>query len=124
MEVVSQSEPRKDYAIAPDKYAASGAGELVVFDPLLSGPRTQGGPFRLQVWRRDEADTFVRVYAGDGPAHSAALGAYLVVGEEGRRLRFADDEAGTRLWPSDEEAARARIASLEAELDAARRQKK
>lgn len=29
IEVVSQSEPRKEYAIAPDKYAASGAGELV-----------------------------------------------------------------------------------------------
>jgi Uma2 family endonuclease len=117
LEVVSETEPRKDYSLAPDKYAASGTAELVVFDPLLSGPRSHGGPFRLQVWRRDEAGAFVRVYAGDGPTSSTTLGAHLVVSADGLSLRLADDAAGERLWPTAEEAARARIAELEAELE-------
>jgi Uma2 family endonuclease len=138
IEVVSDTEPRKDYTIAPDKYAASGVRELVVFDPMLSGPRSHGGPFLLQVWRRDEKGAFVRVHAGDGPASSEALGAHLVVfegGEAGRRLRLAGDAGGQRLWltaeeearaekeaaRAAEEAARARIAELEAQLEAARR---
>ncbi len=75
IEVVSETNQRKDYSIAPDKYAASGTGELVIFDPLLSGPPSQGGPVRLQVWRRDDAGDFTRVYAGPGPAYSHALSA-------------------------------------------------
>lgn len=123
IEVVSDTEPRKDYTIAPDKYAASGARELVVFDPKMAGPRAHGGPFRLQVWRRDESGAFMRVYAGDGPSYCTALAGHLVVSEDGLRLRFADDGAGERLWLTAEEearatadAARARIAELEAEL--------
>src|SRR5690606_26883126 len=52
IEVVSDSNPRKDYVVAPDKYAASGIGELWIFDPLLCGPKAQGGPHRLQLWQR------------------------------------------------------------------------
>jgi Uma2 family endonuclease len=131
VEVVSDTEPRKDYAIAPEKYAASGVRELVVFDPMLAGPKSLG-PFSLQVWRRDENGAFARVYAGEGPAYSETLGAHLVVveetrattaGEPGRRLRLADDPGGEHLWLTAEEAARAaaeaaraRIAELEAEL--------
>jgi hypothetical protein len=128
VEVVSETEPRKDYSLAPDKYAASGTRELVVFDPLLSGPRTHGGPFRVQLWRRDDAGAFTRVYAGDGPCYAETLAAHLVVSGDGLSLRFADDAAGERLWPTSEEAARAseeaaraRIAELEAQLAAARR---
>lgn len=128
IEVVSDTEPRKDYTIAPDKYAASGARELVVFDPMMTGPKSHGGPFRLQVWRRDAAGAFARVHAGDGPSYSEALGAHLVVVEDGHMLRIADDRDGVRRWPTaeeaaraGEEAARARIAELEAQLEAARR---
>lgn len=121
IEVVSDTEPRKDYAIAPDKYAASGARELVVFDPKMTGPKTHGGPFRLQVWRRDGSGAFARGYAGEGPSYSDALGAHLVVLEDGHVLRLADDPAGERLWPTAEEAARARVAELEAQLAAMRR---
>jgi Uma2 family endonuclease len=123
VEVVSETNPHKDYAIAPDKYAASGAGELWIFDPLLAGPAVHGGPFRLQVWRRREDGDLVRIYAGDGPARSPFLGAWLVVTDEGRKLRIADDESATRFWLTAEEAERAakeaalaRLAELEAEV--------
>jgi hypothetical protein len=46
IEVVSEINPRKDYDVASEKYAASGTRELWVFDPLLSGPTTHGGPHR------------------------------------------------------------------------------
>jgi Uma2 family endonuclease len=49
IEVVSDGNPRKDYVIAPEKYASSGTGELWVFDPKLCGPASHGGPYRLQV---------------------------------------------------------------------------
>jgi Uma2 family endonuclease len=130
VEVVSETNPRKDYAVAPDKYAACGAGELWVFDPLLAGPPIQGGPWRLQVWHRKGDGDLTRIYAGDGPARSPLLGAWLVATDEGRKLRIADDQAATRFWPTKEEAERAakeaeraakeaalaRVAELEAEL--------
>jgi Uma2 family endonuclease len=106
VEVVSDIRPRKDYVLMPDKYAASGTQELWVFDPLLAGPRSHGGPFRLQVWSRDEAGALSRVYAGEGPAWSAELGAHLVVVDGGQKLRIADDAEGAQLWPTHEEAER------------------
>ena len=118
VEVVSETNSIKDYASAPDKYAASGTTELWVFDPLLAGPSAQGGPYRLQVWTR-AADGFTRVYAGNGPAFSPELGAHLVVVESGRKLRVADDAEGARLWPTpaeERDAALTRVAELEAEL--------
>lgn len=125
IEVVSESNPHKDYAIAPDKYAASGTKELWIFDPLLAGPAAQGGPFRLQIWHRRDDGDLVRLYAGDGPVRSPSLGAFLVVTDEGRKLRIADDEAATSFWLTAEEAERsakeaalARIAELEAALAA------
>jgi Uma2 family endonuclease len=117
VEVVSETKPRKDYVIVPDKYAASGTRELWVFDPLLSGPRSHGGPFRLQVWSRDAAGALSRVYAGEGPTPSAELGAHLVVADGGHTLRLADDAEGTRLWPTGEEVER------KAKHDAERRAK-
>lgn len=107
IEVVSENDPHKDYVVAPDKYAASGTRELWVFDPLLAGPTAHGGPFRLQVWRRDDEERFVRVYAGDGPAYSEVVCAHLVAVDQGRSLRIADDADGARLWPTPEEAERA-----------------
>ncbi len=123
IEVVSETNPRKDYVVAPDKYAASGTRELVMFDPLLAGPTSHGGPFRLQVWRLDDEAKFSRVYEGEGPAYSATLDAYLVVIDEGRKLRLANDEGAESFWLTFEETERAakddalaRIAQLEAEL--------
>jgi Uma2 family endonuclease len=130
VEFVSENNGRKDYEIAPDKYAASGTYELWVFDPELLGPRLRGGPHVLQVWRRNESGRFRRVYASDGPAYTEALSAWIVVTDDDL-LRVADDEAGARLWPTEAEAEReraeaereraeamaARVASLEAELE-------
>ena len=116
IEVVSESNPNKDYAVAPAKYAASGTKELWVFDPLLVGPKIFGGPFRIQVYRRDDAGTFARLYAGDGPAYSPALRAWAIPTDEGRMLRVADDESATKFWLTREEAALARVAELEAQL--------
>jgi Uma2 family endonuclease len=115
IEIVS-SKAKKDYAIAPEKYAASGTRELWIFDAKLRGPKAHGGPHRLQIWRR-ERDAFERVYAGEGPAFSPAMNAWLFVVDEGRRLRIARDREGTQWWPTREEAALARIAELEAMLE-------
>jgi len=118
VEIVSETNPKKDYVIAPEKYAASGTRELCVFDARLAGPASRGGPHRIQVWRRDEHGDFVRRYAGDGPAYSEVLSAYFVAGGEPCMMRVADDETGARLWPTSDEAALARIAELEAALRA------
>jgi Uma2 family endonuclease len=117
VEVVSETTAEKDYAEGPEKYAASGTGELWVFDPLEVGPALRGGPFVLQVWRRDEEGHFRRVYAGAGPARSEALGAWLVVSDGGRRLRLAEDAGGREPWLTEAEEARAEVARLRAELE-------
>jgi len=107
VEVVSPSNAIKDYRTGPERHGASGAQELWVFDPRLKGPRIGGGPFRLQVWRRTDDDSFERVHAGDGPARSEALDAYLLVVDEGRQLRLANDPGGEHLWLTPEERERA-----------------
>jgi hypothetical protein len=106
IEVVSETNALKDYAIAPDKYASSGTEELWIFDPHLAGPRTQGGPFRLQLWRRRDGH-FVRDHAGDGPFFSPFLDAFAIPTEEGTLLRVAALADGTGLWLTGEEAERA-----------------
>ncbi|MFO0604872.1 MAG: Uma2 family endonuclease [Polyangiales bacterium] len=109
VEVVSESTARKDYDLedGPARYAAAGVKELWVFDPLLLGPNTAGGPWVLQVWRRSPKGSFRRVYQGAGPAYSRELRAWLVVTDGGTRLRLAEDAAGKRLWPTLEEEERA-----------------
>lgn len=104
IEVVSETQPRKDYDVAPSKVAASGTPELWIFDPLLAGPRADGGPHLLQVWCRRDGGDLARVYAGEGPAYSPYLDAYLVV--VGGMLRIASDPSGARLWNTGEEAER------------------
>lgn len=110
IEIVSTTNPKKDYGQSPEKYAANGTEELWIFDPRLAGPRTGGGPFLLQVWRRASDGGFERVYAGPGPARSARLDAWIVVTDEGRRVRVADDPDARALWPTLEEKARAETA--------------
>jgi Uma2 family endonuclease len=105
IEVVSRSTAKKDYVTGPDQYAASGTTEVWVFDPKRLGPKVRGGPFVLQVWRRDEAGGFRQIYRGDGPFQSPEMGAWLVVTDNGMRLRLADDPEGTRLWLTTAESA-------------------
>lgn len=102
-EVVRHAHPYKDYVGVHDRYAALGARELVVFDPMLVGPRSLGGPFALQVWRRDDIGVFGRQYAGPGPVFSEPLGAWLLADREAGLLRLADDRAGVARWPTAEE---------------------
>lgn len=117
VEIVSAESGRKDYFDNPDRYAACGTDELWIFDPLRVGPDDHGGPWRLQVWSRRPDDRFLRVYAGEGPAYSELLEAWVVVTEEGRRVRVADDEEGRALWPTAEEAQRAAKERALAEID-------
>ncbi|HEU4412556.1 MAG TPA: Uma2 family endonuclease [Polyangiaceae bacterium] len=105
-EIVSE-DWRKDYDDGPQKYAALGAGELVIFDPdAAAAPSRRGPRVALQVYRREPDGAFVRVYAGPGPTASAELGATLVVAFEAAvaRLRLARDAAGARLGPTLREA--------------------
>jgi Uma2 family endonuclease len=128
VEIVSKSRPDKDYKRAPLRYAASGTEELWIFDPELYGPKMPAslegppgpleGPFRLQVWRRDEEGAFNRVHAGEGPAWSSAVGGWVFVVDEGRSLALADDKAGTAWWKTPEE--RERAAKEEAQRHAER----
>ena len=115
VEVVSASTADKDYLDGAARCARLGARELWVFDPLLEGPSSTGGPFVLQIWRLDEAgQAMTRVHAGAAPAYSEELGAWVTTAEEGRRLRIADDENGTKLWLTHGEA-EAKRANAEAE---------
>ena len=141
IEVVSPNHPHKDYSEVPEKCAAAGIGELVVFDPKLAGPRIGGGPHLLQIWRRIDGQGFVRVHAASTGGFSPLLGAWWAPAEGGQRLRIADDPDARSCWLTLEqvergakeaertakeaeraakEAALQRIAALEAELAARR----
>ncbi len=108
VEVVSPGHPYKDYVDTPARCAASGVEELWIYDPLLAGPKREEGPLLLQLWRRD-GNTFRRVYAGDGPAHSPYLDAWLHPAASslarGAQLRISDDVNGTRPWLTKAESA-------------------
>jgi hypothetical protein len=95
-EIVSRNHPYKDYAALQDRYAAMGTHELVVFDPLLAGPQSLGGPVPLQLWRRDASRAFERIHFGDAPAYSEVLDAWVIA--EGRVLFIAEDRAGKQRW--------------------------
>jgi Uma2 family endonuclease len=125
IEVVSASHPYKDYVDTPERAAAAGIPELWIYDPLLVGPRTRGGPHLLQVWRSSERG-FLRVHAGSGPAASVELGAWLHptrhLGRGTPELRISDDEAGEQRWLTllEMEALRAEAEALRAEAEARR----
>jgi hypothetical protein len=104
-EAVSPHHPFKDYAVVPEKCALAGVRELCVFDPLLAGPRSQGGPWLLQLWRRAPDGGFERVHAGAAPARSEVLGAFLLPDETNRRIRVSDEASGNRYWLTREEQA-------------------
>jgi hypothetical protein len=119
-EIVSKNHPHKDYAAIQDRYAAIGTEELVVFDPMLAGPRALGGPVPLQHWRRD-GDLFERVLFGDGPVYSAVLDSWVIARDT--RLVLADDRAGTRPWQTGEERERAEKERERAEKELERAEK-
>jgi Uma2 family endonuclease len=104
-EAVSPNHPYKDYAIIPEKCAVTGVGELIVFDPLLAGPRAQGGPHLLQLWQQLASGGFERVYAGDGPVRSLTLDAWLLADPVVRRVRIAARADGGEPWLTKEEQA-------------------
>ncbi|MBE7482704.1 MAG: Uma2 family endonuclease [Polyangiaceae bacterium] len=106
-EIVSANHPHKDYRDVHERYAALGTPELVVFDPLLAGPASLGGPVPIQLWRLDETGAFERVYAGPGPVYCEGLDAFLTARE--RHLIVSDDARGEREWlPAVESAERER----------------
>jgi hypothetical protein len=135
VEVVSPRHPHKDYAEVPEKCAAAGVRELVVFDPKLAGPRTGAGPHLLQLWRRRKDETFERISAGSAPAFSDVLDAWWCPLEGAQRLGVSDSADGQHPWLTVEQAERAakeaeraskevalrRVAELEAELARRRR---
>lgn len=98
-----------------------GAPELLVFDPLLQGPRSLGGPVPLQLWRRDATGTLERVHFGDQPVHSNALDAWLIA--EPPRLVIAHDRAGTKPWLTEAERERVEKGHERAEKERERAEK-
>jgi hypothetical protein len=120
-EIVSANHPHKDYAAIQDRYAALGTRELVVFDPLLAGPPSLGGPVALQLWRRDAVGLFERVSFGNAPVYSEVLEAWVI--PAGSLLQLADDPHGRTRWQTPEEAADARAEAAHAEKERERAEK-
>ena len=120
-EVVSASHPYKDYLEIPERYAALGAFELLVFDPLLFGPKALGGPVPLQLWRRDAIGAFERVHFGAAPVYSQALDAWISV--DSRQIVISNDRAARERWLTDEERERAEQERAQAEKERAQAEK-
>jgi hypothetical protein len=116
-EIVSKNHPHKEYSALQDRYAAMGTHELIVFDPLLAGPKSLGGPVALQLWRRDVSGAFERLSFGDAPVYSEALDAWVIA--EGRALFIAEDRAGKRRWRNETEYARADAEKAQANAEKA-----
>jgi hypothetical protein len=119
-EIVSRNHPHKEYSALQDRYAAMGTYELIVFDPLLAGPKSLGGPVALQLWRRDLSGAFERLSFGDAPVYSEALDAWVIA--EGRTLFIADDRAGKRRWLNETDYARADAERAQADAERAQAQ--
>jgi hypothetical protein len=119
-EIVSTNHPNKDYLAIQDRYAALGTHELVVFDPMLAGPKSLGGPVALQLWRRDADRSFDRLHFGDAPVYSEVLDAWVIA--DGRSLFIAEDRAGKRRWLTEAEQNRAELAQAQARNQALQRE--
>lgn len=129
LEIVSK-DWEKDYIEAPQKYAAAGITELVIFDPA---PSRHPDGVAWQVFRRVRNRPLTRIEVSQGDRiHSKVLGCFLraVGANESLRLRLGTGPKGNDLFPTGEEAERAakeaavttrdaalrRVAQLEAQL--------
>jgi hypothetical protein len=101
IEVVSASLPHKDYGSIQERYAALGVEELIVFDPLLHGPKSLGGPVPLQLWKRDATHAFERRSFGAEPVYSEVVDAWFSA--DGRDLNISNDRGGQQRWLTDQE---------------------
>ncbi len=133
IEVVSPGHPYKDYVDTPQRCAACGVGELWVYDPLLAGPRGEGGPFALQIWSRVD-NKLTRVHAGNQPGYSPTLQAWLHPALATRydpasppsltdyptsaKLRISNAQVGGTFWPTREQVLAARSDAVVTQLDA------
>ena len=120
LEIVSR-DWLKDYVEAPERYAAAGIPELVVFDP---GADRHPDRVAWQHFRRVRNRPFTQVDVSRGDrVRVSALGCFLrAVGHgESLRLRLGVAPRGDQLFPTGEEAALARVAELEAQLRKRRR---
>ena len=121
-EIVSQ-DWRKDYEEIPEKYAALGTNELVVFDPEAARGVTSIRSQRvaLQVFRRTADGLFLRVEAGAGPVRCGTLRCYVVAADvrTGACFRLTYDAAGQELIPDAAELAERRARVAEEQRDAA-----
>ncbi|HVY32171.1 MAG TPA: Uma2 family endonuclease [Polyangiaceae bacterium] len=121
VEVVSTTHPNKDYVDVPERYAALGVPELLIFDPLLQGPKRLGGPVPLQLWRRDATGTFERVHFGSEPVHSSELDAW--VSARGTELVISRDRGGAEPWLTETELLREENEQAHAEKERERTEK-
>jgi Uma2 family endonuclease len=123
LEVVSPTDPFKDYVEVQQRYRELGAGEVVVFDPHWEKGADR---VRFQRWRRTERRGFALVESTNADRiRSRVLGCWLrVVGEgEEARLRIGSGPTGDELFPTAEEAALSAQAAERAEKEAERAEK-
>jgi len=121
VEIVSPGHPGKDYRRAPLMYALSGVREVWILDPGLEGPRDDGGPYRIQIWRSLDPRTFALVEAGEDPAWSEAVQGWLRFVPERASYDLSSDPAGADRWLTKEEAAQRRAEAAQRRVEAAQR---
>jgi len=103
LEVVSSSDPAKDYHDVIARYGELGVSELIVFDPDHDGADDR---VRWQRYRRLQRRGFVQVESSNADRiRSRVLGCFLrVVGDgDDARLRLGTGPAGDDLVPTEAE---------------------
>ena len=74
VEIAGPGGPDKHSLVLPAKYyAARDVREVWVLDTTLFGPKVEGRPHRIQIWRRLEDDRFERVVAAAGRVWSETV---------------------------------------------------
>jgi len=104
---IASKDWEKDYVEAPERYAAVGVSELIVFDPDPAG-HPEG--IAWQVFRRVRNRPLTRIEVSQGDrVRSKVLGCFLrAVGEhESLRVRLGTGPRGDDLFPTGEESERA-----------------
>ncbi len=112
VEIISESDERdRDWESKLSRYRRLGVMELVRFDPASSDRP-------LRVWDLVDHDLVERVLDGCVAASRSLSGYWAVVADAslGPTLRLSHDANATRLYPTRNEQAEARVRELEAEL--------